>query len=164
MKAFIIAALTADGFIAKDSSHAAAWTSKADKKFFRERTAQAGVIVMGSKTYDTIGKALPNRRNVVYTRSKRYDGAETTAEAPKDLFARLEAEGAKEVAICGGASVYTLFMKSGLVSKLYLTVEPLAFGKGITLFDEALDLKLSLASSTPLEGGAVLLEYEVLKA
>ncbi len=164
MKAFIIAALTADGFIAENSSHAATWTSKADKEFFRKRTKEAGVMVMGSKTFETIGKALPGRKTVVYTSSKSYEGVETTKESPAELLARLEKEGFSEAAICGGSSIYTLFMKSGLVSKLYVTVEPVTFGTGMGLFNEKMNTTLSLVSSTPLEGGAVLLEYDVIKS
>lgn len=165
MKTFIIAALTADGFIAENDAHAATWTSKADKEFFKTRTKEAGIMVMGSKTFDTIGKALPGRKTIVYSRSKSYEeaGVEVTSESPVDLVARLEQEGAKEVAVCGGSSIYTLFMKSGLVSKLYLTVEPIVFGAGLSLFNEKTEAGLSLVSSTPLEGGAVLMEYDVIR-
>jgi dihydrofolate reductase len=56
MKTFIIAALTADGFIAKGSDHLSVeWTSKEDRKFFSDRTKKAGVVVMGLNTYKTIG-------------------------------------------------------------------------------------------------------------
>jgi dihydrofolate reductase len=72
MNVFIIAAISADGLIAKDSDEkSTAWTSKADKKFFSERTKKAGVVVMGRKTFDTIGKPLSERLNIVYSKSDR---------------------------------------------------------------------------------------------
>jgi len=67
MKTFIIAALTADGYIGKNAKHAAMWTSKEDKKRFIEITKRAGVIVMGQNTWQTLGKPLKDRLNIVYS-------------------------------------------------------------------------------------------------
>lgn len=163
MKTFIIAALTADGFIAKSADHKADWTSKADKKFFQAKTKEAGVVIMGSRTYETVGMPLKDRRNIVYTRNKKFEGVETTNEEPGTLLSRLEKEGVREVAVCGGASIYSLFMESGLVDKLFLTIEPISFGQGISLFDKAMESKLELVDATKLEGGAVVLEYNVIR-
>jgi dihydrofolate reductase len=162
MKCFIIAAQSADGFIAKDSSHAAFWTSKEDKHRFIELTKQAGVVVMGSTTYKTLPRALKERRNIIYTRSNEvFEGAETTQESPLELLTRLHAEGHHQVAICGGSQIYTMFAKAGLVEKIYLTIEPIIFGKGISLFSEDLLLQLKLESHVKTEGGTLLLEYLV---
>ena len=92
---FIIAAQTVDGFIAKDPSEiSTAWTSGADKKFFVERTKKAGVVVMGSKTFETIGKPLKDRLTIVYSRrGKAYEDVETTAKHPKDILGELEQRG-----------------------------------------------------------------------
>ena len=56
IKVFIIAAISADGFIAKDTNHPAMWTSKADKKRFIELTKRAGVVIMGATTFKTLEK------------------------------------------------------------------------------------------------------------
>lgn len=161
MKIFIIAALSADGFIARARNELANWTSKEDKKRFVELTKRAGVIVMGRVTFETIGKPLPGRRNIIYTTKKiSIPDVECTSEPPPALVSRLEEEGVKELAICGGASIYTLFMKSGLVDTLYLTVEPIIFGGGIRLFTEVIPATLTLASSKQ-EGGSLFLEYLV---
>src|SRR3990167_7337399 len=106
IKAFLIAAVTADGFIARDEKHSAFWTSKEDKKRFVELTKRAGVVVMGSTTYATLPRALKERTNIVYSRSKSFEGAETTQKSPVDLLSDLESRGFKEAAICGGASIY----------------------------------------------------------
>lgn len=69
MKVFLIVAISVDGFIAQDADQiSTAWTSPEDKQFFRERTKQAGVIVMGRKTFETIGRPLPGRINIVLSR------------------------------------------------------------------------------------------------
>lgn len=159
IKCFIIAAMTADGFIARDTHHAATWTSKEDKKFFVERTKQAGVMVMGANTYETIGRPMPGRLTIVYSRDKTYPGVETTTKPPAELLRELEGRGFKEAAICGGASMYTQFLKAGMVDTLYLTVEPLLFGSGMSMVNEKLDVDLKLISHQKLSDNVLLLEY-----
>jgi dihydrofolate reductase len=160
---FIIASITADGLIARDASHAATWSSPADKKFFVSRTKAAGAIIMGAKTFATIGRPLPGRLNVVYTHQPTpHPEVMATALPPAELLAELEGHGVTEAAICGGSSIYTLFLKAGLVQKIYLTVEPRLFGQGLSLFNQELDLTLKLLSTQQLAPDVVLLEYQVI--
>jgi dihydrofolate reductase len=158
---FIIAAISADGFIARDSHHPAFWTSKEDKKRFVELTKRAGVVVMGSTTFKTLPRPLAERVNIVYTRTKQIEGVETTQEDPRVLIDRLEAKGFTEVAICGGSEIYNLFLKEKLVRKIYLTIEPIVFGKGMTMFKDEMNYRLELMNLTKTEGGSVMLEYNV---
>jgi dihydrofolate reductase len=164
MKIFIIAALSADGFIAKDPKEpSTAWTSLADKKYFGEITKRAGVVVMGANTFTTIGKALPGRRTIVYSPEPiNVPGVETTTLPPKELAEKLENEGVKELAVCGGQTIYTMFMQSGAVSELYLTIEPVVFGSGISLFREPVNAKLELVS-VDKKDQSIFLEYQTLK-
>lgn len=164
MTTFIIAALTADGFIAKHPKHLADWTSKEDKQFFTEMTKQAGVVVMGSNTYETIGRPLKDRLNIVYSREKQYEGVEITQKPPRELLQDLGSRGYRKVAICGGSTIYTMFMEAGVVDKLYLTIEPIIFGSGMTLFTKELNEKLTLDGVTKLGEHTILLEYTVFKA
>lgn len=163
IKVFIIAAVSADGFIAKDSQHSPMyWSSKADKKRFIELTKRAGVVVMGSSTYKTIGQPLKERVNIVYSKNQTFDGVEVTQDSPMDLIKKLEGRGFKEVAICGGSHIYTMFMKANIVDTVYLTIEPVVFGKGMTIFNEDLHYSLKLVSSQASESsGSLLLEYKV---
>nr|AIA15178.1 Dihydrofolate reductase [uncultured bacterium]AIA15312.1 Dihydrofolate reductase [uncultured bacterium] len=166
MKVFIIAAVTADGFIGRSSEHLADWTGGEDKKVFVRLTKEAGVMVMGSRTFATIGRALPERRTIVYTHDAARittDGVETTSEAPAGLLARLKAEGAFGVAICGGASIYELFMAAGVVDELYLTFVPIVFGKGLNLFTKERATKLTLLETSSLADGSVFAHYAVEK-
>jgi len=161
IKTFIIAAVSADGFIAKDENHPAYWTSKEDKARFIEITKRAGAVVMGSTTYQTLKRPLADRLNIVYSRKSTFEGAETTQAEPKQLLKDLEARGYNEVAICGGSYIYTLFLKAHCVDKIYLTVEPKLFGVGINIFNETVNFDLKLISSEATESGSVLLEYDV---
>jgi len=162
IKVFIIAAETADGFIAKDEHHAAFWTSKEDKVHFVELTKRAGVVVMGSTTFKTLPRAMKDRINIVYSRKEKFDGVEMTEDNPIELVRKLEARGFKEVAICGGSSIYTLFLKAGVVDTIYLTIEPVVFGTGISLFNDSVNTQLQLISESKTENGTLFLEYKVL--
>jgi len=161
---FLIAAITADGFIAKNSAHMPSWTSKEDKKFFVERTKQAGVVIMGSKTFEAMGRPLKDRLNIVYSRdtSKKFEGAEVTSKEPRALLEELEKRGYQEAAICGGSHIYTMFLKAELIDTLYITIEPLLFGSGVTMFSEPVEANLKLISSKQLTDQVVLLEYKLI--
>jgi dihydrofolate reductase len=174
MHCFIIAALTADGFIAKDAHQKSTrWTSKEDAVWFSQRSKQAGVIVMGRATYETMGKALPERVTVVYSRqgdeSKLVENQHQlekgqvyyTQAQPEELLKQLEKLGFNEVAVTGGASIYTLFVQAGVVERLYLTIEPLIFGAGVRLFNQSIDQKLKLVKIQNLSAQTLLLEYSL---
>ncbi|MDD5318721.1 MAG: dihydrofolate reductase family protein, partial [Candidatus Pacebacteria bacterium] len=163
MKVFIIAALTADGFIARDSSQSPfTWTSKEDKKRFVELTKRAGVVVMGSETFKTFPQPLKERVNIVYSRSQSFKGAEMTQDEPRVLLQKLAERGFAEVAICGGGQIYTLFMKAGVVTTLYMTVEPTLFGQGLSLFNQEISQSLRLVNKETTATGTIFLEYEVV--
>ena len=167
MKCFIIAAISADGYIAKNAKHAAFWTSKEDKKRFVELTKRAGIVVMGHNTFATLPSMLRERTNIVYSfgikpeEEEKFKGVEITKEKPSDLLQTLESRGFKEVAICGGSEIYTMFMKAGVVDTLYLTIEPVIFGSGVRLFNGDMLYQLHLKNSGQAENGSLLLEYRV---
>lgn len=171
MEVFLIAAQTIDGFIARSTDDRSFdWTSPEDKKFYIRQIKQADAIVMGRKSFATFSKYPKDSRWIVYT-SKPSEfknpnpdviQAEGTSEDPKKLIARLENEGCQTVAICGGASIYTQFLQAGVVDKLYLTVEPVVFGQGISLFSQPIkNIDLQLEEVTKLSGQTLLLTYQV---
>lgn len=164
MKVILIVALSADGFIGKSADHFADWTSKEDKKLFVELTKKAGVIVMGRNTYETIGKALPGRLNIVYT-SRSIDNSEiqTTREKPAELISRLAKEGYPQLAVCGGQAVYDLFLKNNVVDELYVTIEPKLFGSGIPMSKSFSNTNLQLMDCKKLNDDTLSLHYKVRK-
>jgi dihydrofolate reductase len=169
MKTFLISALTADGFIARNSNHFPDWTAPEDTKLFVDLTKEAGTIVMGSKTFLALqaqGRRLPKRQIIVYTNHPEMisgDRVETTNEDPAALVARLRTEGSAGLAICGGSAINTAFLKAGVVEDLYLSIEPLFFGTGIPLFSEQLDVRLKLLKSVALNENTILLHYNILQ-
>jgi dihydrofolate reductase len=173
MRVFLIAALTADGFIGRDAAHnSTRWTSSEDAAWFNQRSTQAGVVVMGRSTYDTIGRPLPNRVTIVYSRSATDSLVEDqdqldknqvyyTQMKPKELVQKLASLGFSEVAVSGGASIYTQFVQAGLVETLYLTIEPILFGAGVRLFNQPLDLELELIEQQMLSAQTIVLTYRL---
>lgn len=169
IKTFIIVATTVDGFIGQNNEDPSTkWTSPADKKFFIERTKQAGAMVMGETTYQTIGKPLPGRLNIVYSfqaaelntrKDPKLENLRFTDLPPEKLIAQLAQEGHQELAICGGTSIYTMFLKAGLVDTLYLTIEPKLFGQGVKLFNDKLDMDLELLDVKKLDQDVLVLTY-----
>ncbi len=177
MKVFIIAAMSADGFIAQRTDQPSVnWTSPEDKKHYVEKTKQAGVMVMGRKTFDTIGFPLKDRLNIIYTRKSKKEIAQqydlkpdqlsanrlrVTTQKPIDLIGQLEEEGFDQLAVCGGASIYRQFLEAGVVDQFLLTIEPVLFGQGVSLFDQPLEEKLNLVSTQQInQQGTLLLTYE----
>jgi dihydrofolate reductase len=164
MKISMIAAITADGFIGRNAEHLVDWSSPEDKKFFTKMTKEAGTIVMGSRTFSTLNRALPGRRNIVLTSHPETittPGVEATDESPKELVERLESEGVGGLAVCGGAMVYAQFMESGLVTDVYLTIEPILFGSGVPLFSGQLEVDMQLADTNKLNDNTILLHYTI---
>ncbi len=84
------------------------WHLPADLAFFK-RTTQGHAVVMGRKTWDSIGRPLPRRRNIVLTRDRSWgaEGAEVI-HSPEELAALIGGEGEK-VFIIGGAEIYAAF-------------------------------------------------------
>ena len=168
MRVFIIASLTADGFIGLNPDHLSTdWTSKEDTQLFVKMSKQAGTVVMGYRTFLTINRPLSGRRLIVYTPKSddiKMEGIETTREDPQTLVRRLKNDGANDIAVAGGASIYRLFMDSGVVDELYLTIEPIIFGHGISLFGDSLPVtKLKLLETKQLNANTILLHYAVNK-
>ena len=168
MQVFIIAALSADGYIAKHENHFINWSTKEDKLFFTEKTKEAGVVIIGANTYHTLPSPLEGRTHYVYTNKpdsiEPYPNVNTTQLPPPKLIHTLMEQGHHSVAVIGGSSIYTQFMQSGLVNTLYLTIEPILFGTGLTLFNQEVSNKISLDQVHTLSTQSIVLEYQVLKA
>jgi dihydrofolate reductase len=111
----MIAAMANNRIIGEDNQMP--WHLPADLQHFK-RVTMDKPVVMGRKTFESIGRPLPGRRNVVITRNASYeaDGIEvvTSPEAALSLL-----EGVEEVMIIGGGNIYSQFLASA--ERLYLT-------------------------------------------
>ena len=86
------------------SNNALPWHLPADLAFFK-RTTMGKPIVMGRKTYESIGKPLPGRRNIVVTRNRNYraPGCDIVAGVDEAMSV---CKPAPEIMLIGGASLY----------------------------------------------------------
>jgi dihydrofolate reductase len=79
-------------------------------------------IVMGRKTFESIGRLLPNRTNIIITRDLNYqvEGGEVAHLLDEALKIAKQSEGSEEVFVIGGGQIYQEVI--GKADKLYLTV------------------------------------------
>ncbi|MBI2653965.1 type 3 dihydrofolate reductase [Candidatus Woesearchaeota archaeon] len=112
----LIAAMGRNKVIGKDNS--LPWKLPEDMKRFKELTT-GKPVVMGRKTFESIGKPLPNRKNIILTRDKNYkaDGCIVVHSVNGALNA---AKGSNEVMIIGGANIYGQFLP--IANKMHLTL------------------------------------------
>ncbi len=98
----IIVARSRNGVIGKEGK--LPWKLPEDLKFFKEKT-QGKPVVMGRKTWESIGRPLPGRQNIVVSRNKNYEapGAVVVGSLEEAIKA---CTFQKEVMVIGGANLY----------------------------------------------------------
>jgi dihydrofolate reductase len=114
----IISAVAKNGAIGKGND--LPWKLSSDLKYFKEKTLGHAVI-MGKKTFDSIGKPLSGRKNIIISRPEEnfsLTGVTVVNSIPEALL-EAEKDGETEAFIIGGASIYVQAI--GLVNKLYIT-------------------------------------------
>lgn len=116
------------------------WHLPNDLKFFKQ-TTMGHTVVMGRKTFESIGKPLPGRHNIVLTRDRNYRAE--GVEIVHSLEEVLERE--EDMFILGGAHIYEQFMP--YADKLYITRIDAEF-EGDAYFPE-IDTSWQLIESQP---------------
>lgn len=98
------------------------WNIPEDMKFFKDKT-KGKIIIMGRKTYESVGHPLPNRLNLVVTRQSGYaaQGAIVFADTASAIaYAKAKlSEYDPEVFIIGGGEIYKETLQ--MVDRIYLT-------------------------------------------
>jgi dihydrofolate reductase len=110
-----VVAIAENNAIGKDNK--LLWHLPTDLKHFKQIT-NGHTVIMGRKTFDSMGKPLPNRRNIVITRNPdlEINGAEVTTSLA-DALSLCENE--EEVFIIGGAEIYKEALDK--TNRIYLT-------------------------------------------
>ncbi len=106
------------------------WRIKGEQTRFRELTT-GNVVVMGRRSYEEIGHPLPNRFNIVVSRTKKFE--EENCVTVGSLEEAIRAAGDRDIYISGGAGLYREALD--LADKLYVT-ELDAVIEGDTYFPE----------------------------
>jgi len=95
------------------------WHLPEDFKWFKQMTT-GQVIVMGRKTFEAIGKPLPNRKTLVLSRSSQSIPGVETISSLSQIDPASAALAGRNIFICGGAEVYQQALP--MCSDLYLTL------------------------------------------
>ena len=95
------------------------WSLPADMKRFRELTT-GHVIIMGRKTFQSLGKILPNRKHVVFTQNPDFKVDDENVQIVHSMLEIKEyIDNDEENFVIGGAMIYSLLMPH--VTKMYVT-------------------------------------------
>jgi len=99
----LVVAVAKNGVIGKEGK--LPWKIPEDLRHFR-RTTEGHAVIMGRKTWDEVGKPLPNRRNLVVTRNREWksQGAEAFSSLPDAITAARTTDA--EPRIIGGAQIF----------------------------------------------------------
>ena len=130
------AAVSIDGRISLDSKKLPDWTSSEDWKFFQSELKKSDAVVVGHTTYKAVSERLQKRVTYVLTTKIKKPEVQGTVTFVNPKYTNLSVLLAKhkKVAIAGGAAAYQIMLELGLFNVLYLTIEPLVFGRGRELF------------------------------
>lgn len=122
---FLIVATDMNNIIAKNGE--IPWHCSSDFKFFKNKTIK-NTVIMGVNTYNTIGKPLPDRNNIILDHtfnSNKHNICDDNANPyyiynniPDALNKAYELN--KKIYICGGLSVYKTFLEMDIVYKSYI--------------------------------------------
>lgn len=99
--------------------NAVPWHLPSDMRHFKQLTTGHAVI-MGRRTFESVGRPLPNRRNIVVTRDPTYRAEGIEVSRSLDEALALADRGEGEAFVAGGAEIYRLALPRA--DRLYLTV------------------------------------------
>ncbi len=118
------------------------WHLPEDFKFFKA-TTMGHAIVMGRKTFESIGKPLPGRENIIFSRTMPETAGITIIRSPEEL---LQLPNADDFFVIGGAEIYRLLLPH--CTELFITKVP-GVVEGDAFFPEF---------ETEFDGGEMILE------
>lgn len=172
MKISVAVVMSLDAKLTRhDGPNVQAWAAPEEQARFHALLESHDCEVLGSGTYKVIRNSLQlnaDRLRIVLTKDAEKYASESvpgklefSTETSSELVARLEIEGYKKLLIVGGPRMISDFLSLGVVSKLYVTLEPRLFGQGKPLVTELpVDIQLQLVRHEQLNPqGTLLLTY-----
>ena len=160
-------AISANGIIAK-SDDDTSWISKEEWDSYSAAVRRAGCLVVGRRTYYILTKQpefseFQGVKLVVSgEKFETLSNNHLVANSPKEAIGLLE--NFEEVIVGGGGILNASFMDENLVDEIYLDIEPIVIGEGITLFQgRNFESRLKLIGQKKISDNEIQLHYEVLK-
>ncbi len=169
MKVIIYMAISANGMIAKSDDNTS-WISKKEWYNYILITRKAGNLIVGRRTYNILTKQpefseFKNVKLVVVSKNNKpkiIASNHFIVSKPKEALKLLK--NFKEVIVAGGGILNKSFIKEGLVDEIYLDIEPIMLGKGISLFrEENFETKLELLNTKKISKNEIQLHYKIKK-
>jgi len=161
--AFVAASV--DGRISLSSKHPPEWTSKEDWEFFQNSLSRIDAVVVGRNTYESVAERLRKRNTFVLSRRPKTLARRGTVTFvnPEKVNLQKLLEGYKSVAVLGGGAVYQFMLENKLLDELFITIEPLVFGRGKEMFvGGTRTTPVTLLSAKRLNRtGTFLLHYQI---
>ncbi len=111
-----IVAAAQNGVIGKEGR--LPWKLKEDLQFFKTKT-WGHCVVMGRNTFESIGRPLPGRHNIILTSQKKVGEGYHIVQSPEQAIERAKSLSETELFVIGGAKIYESFLP--WVQKIYLT-------------------------------------------
>jgi dihydrofolate reductase len=144
----VIVAMTKSRVIGKDGT--LPWHLSEDLKLFKAHTT-GNIVIMGRKTFDSIGRPLPNRRNIVVSKSIKDSEKVAGVDYYPDLEHAIAAaqEGDGRIFIIGGASIYHKMIEKA--DRLYISLVDGEY-EGDTYFPEIKDELWKVVATEPHTG------------
>ena len=87
-----------------------------------KNTTMGNAVIFGRKTFETIGKALPDRKNLVVTKNEKFicSGVQAVSSI-EDGIEQAKKAGFESIFICGGGQVYSYAMQKGLADRMIIS-------------------------------------------
>lgn len=166
MKVIMYMAITANGMIAK-TNHETSW-SKAEWKSYLQMIRKTKNVIIGRKTFEIMKKEnvfeeAGNPITIVLSKKTHQTNGRTIfVKTPSAALAELTKRKLKTALIAGGGKANAAFLKQNFVDEIYLDIEPVIFGQGISLFSKGnFEKKLDLIETRMLNQETIQLHYRV---
>ncbi|KKQ61075.1 MAG: Bifunctional deaminase-reductase domain protein [Parcubacteria group bacterium GW2011_GWE2_38_18] len=161
-------AVSVNGMIAK-SNDDTSWLSSTEWDSYSLAVRNAGCLIIGRRTYEILTKQpefseFQDVKVVVVSQTdvQLLSQNHFRANSPKSALS-LVAE-FEQVIVAGGGKLDAAFMEEKLIDEIYLDIEPIAIGQGISVFEgKNFDCKLKFLGQKMISENVVQLHYEVLK-
>ncbi|MEK7166796.1 MAG: dihydrofolate reductase [Patescibacteria group bacterium] len=161
--AFVVTSI--DGRISLSSKCSPNWTSKEDWDFFQKSLSHIDAVVVGRYTYQSVATRLRKRNTfVLSSRPKTFVRRGTVVFVnPANVSLPKLLAGYKSVAVLGGGAVYRFMLEQNLLDEIFITIEPIIFGRGKEMFIGGTQTtRVSLLSVKQLnKNGTLLLHYQI---
>jgi dihydrofolate reductase len=139
------------------------WTSREDWEWFQKSIKKFEAFLVGRNTFLTAEKSLRRRNTFVISSQPKTIAKEgrVTFVNPETVNIKKLLDQYKSVAVLGGAGIYQYTLDHKMLDEVYVTIEPVIFGRGIEMFKGGTkNYRATLKSTRKLnKDGTILLHY-----